>query len=136
MDRKGIARQCAWQPGEREAAEADLAARAAMNRRSALAAKDAASPSMPQSDELRADEIIAAVRAKLADLRAEMKKGDRNWLNAAMDAAAKHVAERDKALRAEFEAEIAKLRIEFLQQQLDAARGVTRLKAVPPSLIA
>ena len=40
-------------------------------------------------------------------------------------------------LRAEFEAELAKIRIEFLRNQLDAERSnVTRLRSVPPSLIA
>ena len=37
-------------------------------------------------------------------------------------------------LRAEFEAELAKIRIEFLRNQLDAERSnVTRVRSVPPS---
>jgi hypothetical protein len=42
-------------------------------------------------------------------------------------------AEEHTKLWAEFQAEIAQMRIEFLQAQLDEARGVKRIRPVPSS---
>jgi hypothetical protein len=65
----------------------------------------------------------------------KVKSGDRHTLNLAMEVAGEAMAEMQKKLRAEFErkleTELMKVRIEFLQQQLDATRSVTRLKPVP-----
>jgi len=49
-----------------------------------------------------------------------------------MEVVGEVLAEERKKLRTEFEAEIAKLRIEFLRDRLDQERGVKRqLKPVP-----
>jgi hypothetical protein len=84
-------------------------------------------------DEFRADEVINATRIKLQELRTEMKKADKATIEACMAAVGQVLAEREKKLRAEFEREMMQLRIEFLQQQLDATRSVTKLKTVTPS---
>jgi hypothetical protein len=89
--------------------------------------------------ELSAEQTLA--------LRAEMKKADKMWVEAAMKATGKAIAEereaRDKLrdeLRAEFRVEldrqVAAVKLEFLREQLAATRSVARLKSVPPAQIA
>lgn len=65
-------------------------------------------------------------------LRHEMKTADDGLLESAMSALGEELIRERKRYEARLESELAKLRIEFLQQQLDEARGVKRpLKIVP-----
>jgi len=100
-------------------------------------------PTQRRGEEDRVDEIIDATRAKLAELRREMKAADKEWMEAAIKAVGEVLARERKErgqmrdeLRAEFTAElerqVAALKIEFLQQQLDAER-MKKLKLVPSS---
>ena len=62
----------------------------------------------------------------------EIREAERRTLKVAMEVLGEVLAEERKKLRTEFEAEIAKLRIEFLRDRLDQERGVKRqLKPVP-----
>jgi len=73
-------------------------------------------------------------------INARVKSGDQRVTKILTEAVGETLADVRKQLRAEFdaklEAEVAKIRIEFLQQQLDATRNVARLKSVPPAQIA
>jgi hypothetical protein len=70
------------------------------------------------------NEVIAAVGIKF-------READQRMVKIAMTAVAQVLVEQEKKQRAELEAEVAKLRNEFLQDRLDAERGVRRLKPVP-----
>ena len=62
----------------------------------------------------------------------EIREAERRTLKVAMEVVGEVLAEERKKLRTEFEAEISKLRIEFLRDRLDQERGVKRqLKPVP-----
>ena len=64
-----------------------------------------------------------------------VRSGDQRVTKILTEAVGETLADVRKQLRAEFdaklEAEVAKIRIEFLQQQLDAQRNVTKLKVTP-----
>jgi hypothetical protein len=51
---------------------------------------------------------------------------NKSWLEAAMAAVGEVLVKERKAMRAELEAEVLKLRNEFLQDRLDQERGVKR----------
>ena len=72
--------------------------------------------------------ITAGLQAYIAR---EIREAERRTLKVAMEVVGEVLAEEGKKLRTEFEAEIAKLRIEFLRDRLDQERGVKRLKPVP-----
>ena len=74
-------------------------------------------------------DITAGLQACIAR---EIREAERRTLKVAMEVVGEVLAEERKKLRTEFEAEIAKLRIEFLRDRLDQERGVKRqLKPVP-----
>ena len=74
-------------------------------------------------------DITAGLQAYIAR---EIREAERRTLKVAMEVVGEVLAEERKKLRTEFEAEIAKLRIEFLRDRLDQERGVKRqLKPVP-----
>jgi hypothetical protein len=132
-------------PAELERTEAEMAAREARAKTEGMLAwaktrsadRSAAAPRPAPSKANRgSDEVIRALGIKLGQLRHEMKAADRRTIEACMAAVGGAlIAERARA-RAELETEVLKLRAEFLQAELDRDRGVRRIKAVPPSLIA
>ena len=74
-------------------------------------------------------DITAGLQAYIAR---EIREAERRTLKVAMEVVGEVLAEERKKLRTEFEAAIAKLRIEFLRDRLDQERGVKRqLKPVP-----
>jgi hypothetical protein len=102
-----------------------------------LASEQRKPPAIPSSrrnsDDFTADEVVRATAIKLKELRAGMQSADKATIEACMSAVGQVIAEERKAMRAELERELMQLRIEFLQQQLDATRNVARLKPVTPS---
>lgn len=64
------------------------------------------------------------------------KRAERSAIEASMGAVAEVLVELQKKLRAEFEtkleAEVLKLRNEFLQDRLDQERGASRVEDLPP----
>jgi hypothetical protein len=89
-------------------------------------------PTPPRQRGFTVDETIAAVAIKLKELRREIAAADKATIEACMAAVGEVIVEQRKAMRAEFELELLKLRNEFLQQQLDAER-MRKLKIVPSS---
>ena len=74
-------------------------------------------------------DITAGLQAYIAR---EIREAERRTLKVAMEVVGEVLDEERKKLRTEIEAEIAKLRIEFLRDRLDQERGVKRqLKPVP-----
>ncbi len=121
----------AFSEAEREASEREMAERAAAARSAEMRA---------WAERRAVDRPEPAVQAPPPDFTAEWQsyitnkvaRSEERMLKACMTAVGKALVEQRKELKAEFDAELMKLRAEFLQAQLDQERA-KRVRTVPPA---
>jgi hypothetical protein len=90
--------------------------------------------SPPRPDSPTRDEISGALDQLRSNIRAEVRNeataSEKRLVEVCMTAVGEVLVKERKRMRAEIETEVLRLRAEFLQGQLDAERGVRRLKPV------